>query len=82
MGARQESAGGFSRLLKLCDAFPKQREEAAEFFHRTTSGGVITLVSACVMALLFLSELSERDPGAWPGPPASYTAPRLNRVLV
>lgn len=36
-----------------------QREEAAEFFNRTSAGGVITLVSALFMALLFFSELRE-----------------------
>lgn len=36
-----------------------QREEAAEFFNRTTAGGVITLVSALFMSLLFFSELRE-----------------------
>lgn len=44
-------------LLKKLDAFPKQREEAAEFFQRTTAGGVITIVSSLFMALLFFSEL-------------------------
>ncbi|KAL4431733.1 hypothetical protein ABPG77_002949 [Micractinium sp. CCAP 211/92] len=46
-----------ANLLKKLDAFPKQREEAAEFFNRTTAGGVITLVSGLFMALLFFSEL-------------------------
>lgn len=36
-----------------------QREEAAEFFNRTTAGGVITVVSSLLMAVLFLSELRE-----------------------
>jgi endoplasmic reticulum-Golgi intermediate compartment protein 3 len=43
--------------LKNFDAFPKQREEAAEFFHRSVSGGVITLVAAFLMTILFFSEL-------------------------
>ena len=43
--------------LKQCDAFPKTRDEAREFFQRTSAGGAITIVSACFMALLFLSEL-------------------------
>ena len=45
--------------LKHCDAFPKTRDEAREFFQRTSAGGAITIVSACFMALLFLSELRE-----------------------
>eukprot|EP00887_Chlorella_sp_A99_P002342 scaffold10.g2342.t1 len=53
-------SGGLLSHLKYLDAFPKQREEAAEFFQRTTSGGVITLVSAAFMVLLFFSELRER----------------------
>lgn len=43
--------------LKTFDAFPKQREEAAEFFHRSVSGGVITLVAGFLMTILFFSEL-------------------------
>lgn len=43
--------------LKAFDAFPKQREEAAEFFHRSVSGGVITIVAAFFMTILFFSEL-------------------------
>jgi hypothetical protein len=38
---------------------PVQREEAAEFFNRTSAGGAITIVSALFMALLFFSELRE-----------------------
>ncbi len=36
------------------DAFPKVNED---FFQRTLSGGVITLLALVVMCLLFLSEL-------------------------
>ena len=36
-----------------------QREEAAEFFNRTSAGGAITLVASLFMALLFFSELRE-----------------------
>lgn len=46
-----------SKTLRSLDAWPKQRAEAAEFFQKTTSGGVITLVSALIMTLLFFSEL-------------------------
>ncbi|KDD76673.1 endoplasmic reticulum vesicle transporter [Helicosporidium sp. ATCC 50920] len=49
--------GGSWSLLRHFDAFPKQREDAAEFFHSTVAGGVITLVAAALMALLFFSEL-------------------------
>ncbi|KAI7843637.1 hypothetical protein COHA_002876 [Chlorella ohadii] len=45
----------FASLLRKCDAFPKQ--EAAEFFNRTSAGGAITLVASLFMALLFFSEL-------------------------
>ena len=57
--AGKPSSGGAFSYLKAFDAFPKQRDEAAEFFHRTMSGGIITLVSALIMTLLFFSELSE-----------------------
>lgn len=43
--------------LKYFDAFPKQREEAAEFFHRSVSGGIITIIAAFFMTILFFSEL-------------------------
>jgi hypothetical protein len=33
------SAGFFGRL-RMFDAFPKQRDEAQDFFHKTTSGGM------------------------------------------
>jgi len=45
--------------LKNLDAFPKQREEAAEFFQSTVSGGVITIVAGFIMTLLFFSELGK-----------------------
>ncbi|CAK9181667.1 unnamed protein product [Ilex paraguariensis] len=44
----------FNKLRNL-DAYPKINED---FFSRTLSGGVITLVSSIVMLLLFFSELS------------------------
>ncbi|XP_021740172.1 endoplasmic reticulum-Golgi intermediate compartment protein 3-like isoform X2 [Chenopodium quinoa] len=46
--------GIFNKIRNL-DAYPKINED---FYSRTLSGGVITLVSSCVMLLLFLSELS------------------------
>lgn len=57
-GSAAASSGGVLSSLKAFDAFPKQRDEAAEFFHRTMSGGIITLVSAAIMTLLFFSELN------------------------
>lgn len=50
-------SSGLGAFLAKCDAFPKQREEAAEFFNRTSAGGAITIVSGLFMALLFFSEL-------------------------
>ena len=63
MNGRPRSDGGgdeWKKYIKAFDAFPKQREEAAEFFHRSVSGGVITIVTAILMGLLFLSELGMR----------------------
>lgn len=45
------------KLLAKLDAFPKQREEAADLFLRTASGGIITLLASSIMILLFFSEL-------------------------
>lgn len=42
--------------LKALDAYPKINED---FFTKTMSGGVITIVSSVVMVLLFLSEFRE-----------------------
>lgn len=53
-----QSGSGWS-VLRHFDAFPKQREEAKEFFQSTIAGGVITLVAAALMTLLFMSELGE-----------------------
>ncbi|CAM8943088.1 unnamed protein product [Rhodiola kirilowii] len=43
----------FNKLRNL-DAYPKVNED---FYSRTFSGGIITLVSSIVMILLFISEL-------------------------
>ena len=51
------SEDSWTRHLKKLDAFPKQREEASEFFQKSTTGGVITIVTAVLMAMLFVSEL-------------------------
>ena len=45
--------GIFNKIRNL-DAYPKINED---FYSRTLSGGVITLVSSLVMILLFFSEL-------------------------
>jgi hypothetical protein len=42
--------------LKVLDAYPKINED---FFTKTFSGGIITIVSSIIMVLLFLSELGE-----------------------
>lgn len=47
---------GMLSKLKNLDAYPKVNED---FFTRTYSGGVITVVSSLVMLCLFISELSE-----------------------
>ncbi|CAN6346381.1 unnamed protein product [Urochloa humidicola] len=44
---------GFLQKLKRLDAYPKVNED---FYKRTLSGGVVTLVAAVVMLLLFISE--------------------------
>ena len=43
-----------ARRLKALDAYPKVNED---FFTRTFSGGVITVLASLAMGLLFLSEL-------------------------
>lgn len=40
--------------LKQLDAYPKINED---FYSRTLSGGVLTIISATIMVLLFFSEL-------------------------
>lgn len=42
--------------LKSLDAYPKINED---FYSRTLSGGIITIISATFMVLLFFSELSK-----------------------
>lgn len=49
----------FLRHLSRFDAFPKARDEAAEFFQRTAAGGIISIVAAVLMGVLFLSELGK-----------------------
>lgn len=45
---------GVMNRLRNLDAYPKINED---FYRRTLSGGVITLVSSFVMLILFFSEL-------------------------
>ena len=45
--------------LRSLDAYPKINED---FYSRTLSGGLITLVSSIVMLLLFFSELRKIPP--------------------
>lgn len=45
---------GIMNRLRNLDAYPKINED---FYSRTLSGGVITLISSVVMLLLFFSEL-------------------------
>ena len=51
---------GMLNKLKNLDAYPKVNED---FFTRTYSGGVITVVSSLIMLCLFISELSK--PLSW-----------------
>ena len=47
--------GVLSKFRNL-DAYPKVNED---FFRRSISGGIITIVSSIIMLCLFISELSE-----------------------
>ena len=58
-GGGSSSSKPWAQKLKALDAYPKINED---FFTRTLSGGIITLVSSVIMLLLFISELRE-----WPG---------------
>ncbi len=42
--------------LKQLDAYPKINED---FYSRTLSGGILTIISATIMVLLFFSELGQ-----------------------
>lgn len=55
MSAKQQQ-GSIWAQLKALDAFPKVNED---FFQKTMSGGIITVVAACFMLILFLSETRE-----------------------
>ena len=63
------------RRLKALDAYPKVNED---FFTRTFSGGVITVLASLAMGLLFLSEL--RASGAPPAPPAPRVHPCVSEA--
>jgi hypothetical protein len=57
---QQGGAGGdFLSKLRALDAFPKVNED---FFQKTMSGGIITMIAYAFMLLLFLTETRE-----WPG---------------
>ena len=47
---------GLLSKLRSLDAYPKVNED---FYKRTLSGGIVTLVAAVVMLLLFISETSK-----------------------
>ncbi|PNG99908.1 Endoplasmic reticulum-Golgi intermediate compartment protein 3, partial [Tetrabaena socialis] len=49
-----QGGGGLFSKLKSLDAYPKINED---FFTKTMSGGIITIVASVVMVVLFLSEL-------------------------
>ena len=53
-GSSTAGGDGFMRSLQRFDAFHKVNED---FFQRTLSGGVITLVATIVVAVLFVSQL-------------------------
>jgi hypothetical protein len=63
----------FNKLRQL-DAYPKVNED---FYSRTLSGGVITIVSSIFMAILFITELSE----ASSTPPYSLLSSRFLLLL-
>jgi hypothetical protein len=71
---------GFLHRVKGLDAFPKVNED---FYKRTLSGGVVTLVSALIMMLLFISETSKRlSPPRPAGRNGSPThAPEIRQLL-
>jgi hypothetical protein len=73
-GGGSSSGKPWTQKLKALDAYPKINED---FFTRTLSGGIITLVSSIIMALLFFSELREcpRMPRGPPRPHAAGTSP-------
>jgi len=63
----------FNKLRQL-DAYPKVNED---FYSRTLSGGVITIVSSIFMAILFITELSEGSST----PPCSLLSNRFLLLL-
>lgn len=56
-GGNRPQPGGVFGALRALDAFPKVNED---FFQKTMSGGIITMVAYSFMLLLFLSETRER----------------------
>ena len=55
-GSGGGGGGGVLGALRSLDAFPKVNED---FFQKTMSGGIITVVAYAFMLLLFLSETRE-----------------------
>jgi hypothetical protein len=72
MSVKQQQQGSVWAQLKALDAFPKVNED---FFQKTMSGGIITVVAACFMLILFLSETRE-----FTGPAKSGAADILQQV--
>ena len=53
---QQGGGGDFVSRLRALDAFPKVNED---FFQKTMSGGIITVIAYAFMLLLFLTETRE-----------------------
>lgn len=53
MNPPQRTSSLFTKLRSL-DAYPKVNED---FFTKTMSGGIITIISSVIMLLLFVNEL-------------------------
>ena len=72
-----QSSSGFWARFRALDSFQKVNED---FFTRTASGGVVTLVASCCMLLLFLSELRALL-SAWPSGLCGTHSPRTGLFL-
>ena len=57
--AFETMSGSFLGKLKALDAFPKIQDD---FYSKTMSGGIITMVSTVAMFFLFFTELSALSP--------------------
>jgi hypothetical protein len=69
--------GVFSKLKSL-DAFPKVNDD---FYQRTLSGGVITIISSIMMIALFFSELSAAHCSLPCARPAVIQSAAINNLL-